>query len=774
MTFFLPQSKGLRYILFLITVLILPPLASLSCAATTATEEWEISADKIIRFENPESIIAEGNIVLIKQALHTSLKKTTTPTIAADWDLLLEEKKTSKQTTQKEAAETASEFKTQVTIKANWAAYDVTLGIIRARGNVSVTSGDDQLRADGAEVHLKRETGSFTNATITRKENSLHLEGKTIEKTGFNTYHIQDGWVITCKVEEGKTPPWSFSSIDVKIKQDGYAVLKHAKFKIKGVPVLYTPYFIVPVKNTRQTGFLFPEFSSSGNNGFGFNLPFFYTISDSSDLTLFSQYYSNRGFMPGAEFRYVFDESKKGTLMGSYLKDKLSDPSEVDYYNSTDFTHTNDDRYWIRGKVDHDLDNHWLTRIDLDIVSDRDYLTEFNHGVTGFNESHNRYLGIYGRGFENKTDDQRSNSAKILRSWDGMYLEGSFLAINDVRESETAPTPLWQLPSIDFSGALPIRDTRFTLDWDSDYVNYWREDGLGGHRLDLFPRISAPLPLGPHLESRVEMGLRETLYIVETYGDSTWSDDDTPNRFLYTFHTEIGSTLVRDFSLEMDDYSHFDHLVRPYVEYDFIPEEDQSELPTFDTVDSIEESNKITYGVDNFFSLFAKNSNVSSPLSREYGYFKIKQSYDLRSEASDEPFSAINIKMGWKPLERLDIHYKTDIDVYGDGFITHGFESYYVNDRGDIFELDYRFNKEEDVEQINASIKAQVFTNIFAMASIEHSIAETETNESDFALIYQALCWSVRFQTEYTPSDTSFMVIFNLANIGVPFGVSMQ
>ncbi len=773
MTFFLPQSKGLQYFLPLAACLFFTAFASTAFADTVATEEWQISADKIIRFEDPQSVIAEGNIVLVKKELLPPKTKKKSD-VSTDWDLLLEEKEPSKEVTQEDVAgSTTPQYKTKVTIKADWAAYDVTLGIIKARGNVSVISGGERLFADAGEVNLTRETGTFSDAVILRKEHDLHFEGKTIEKTGFNTYHVKDGWVITCKVEDGETPPWSFSSAEATIKEGGYAVLKHAKFKIKGVPILYTPYFIVPVKNTRQTGLLFPEFSSSDNSGFGFNLPFFYAISDSTDLTFYPEYLTKRGFMPGLEFRYIRNESNKGMVMGSYLKDDLSDPSETEYYQETDFTHTNDDRYWVRGKVDHDFGDNWLSRIDMDIVSDRDYLTEFNYGTTGFKKTHNRFLETFGRGFENKTDDQRKNTAKILRSWDGMALEANLLAINDVRINETTPTPLWKLPSVDFSGVLPVRNTSFTFDWDTDYVNYWREDGVGAHRFDLFPRISAPLPLGPYLESRAEVGLRETFYVVETYGDSTWSKGDSPSRFLYNIHAEVGTTLARDFTLGTDAYSNLSHNMRPYVEYDYLPEEDQTDLPSFDSVDRIDEENKITYGIDNFFNLFSTNTQGTSSLARDYGYFKIKQSYDFRSEVSDEPFSAVNLKMGWKPLRQLDIFYKTDIDVYGDGFITHSFESKYLNGRGDIFELEYRLNDDDDVEQINAYIKAQVLSNILAAAYLEHSISESETNEAALSLTYQALCWSMEVKSGYTPSDTSITVIFHLANIGTPFGLNL-
>ncbi len=779
MTMFLPQSKGLQYFSVFTFFVIFFFVTSNASADTVATEEWQIAADKIIRFEDPQSVIAEGNVVLVKKELVTPKAKTK-DIDATDWGLLLEEESSTQEITQEEAVNLKAEFKTKITIKADWAAYDVTLGIIKTRGNVSVVSGDERLFADSGVVNLTRETGTFSDATILRKKYDLHLEGKQIEKTGVKTYHIVDGWVITCKVKEGETPPWAFTSADTTIEEGGYAVLKHAKFKVKGVPIFYSPYFVVPVKTTRQTGFLFPEFSTSDNNGFGLNLPFFYAISDSSDMTFYPQYFTNRGFMPGVEFRYIRSELNKGSFMASYLKDDLSDPSEVDYYRDTGFTHTNDDRYWARGKIDHDFGDNWFSRTDLDIVSDRDYLTEFNQGITGFKESNDRYLKTFGRGFENKTDDQRENSLKLLKSWIGMDLQIDLLAINDTRKEDTAPTPLWKLPSIDYSGVIPIRDTNFTFDWDTDYVNYWRDDGIGGHRFDLFPHISTPISLGPYLESRAEAGIRETLYFVETYGDSTWTKSDSPNRFLYDLYAEVGTTLVRDFHVDMDEAPIFNHELRPYLEYTYVPDEDQEDLPDFDSVDRIDETNAITYGIDNFFNLFTTNSDGESSLSREYAYFKIKQSYDFRSEYSDEPFSPINIKLSFIPITRFDLSYKTDIDVYGDGFISHTLETDYVNGRGDNFELEYRFSddldgddQDEEIEQLNAYVKAHLLANVLAIGEIEYSIANSETNEGNLSLVYQALCWSMELESKYTPTDTSFMVIFKLANIGSPFGINL-
>jgi len=737
-------------------------------AESTATSEWNISADKISRLKNPERIIAEGNIVLEKRRKILPSATEDTPKLS-DWAELLEEKSTPVSTTP-DSLETQQEprYKTETIIRADWITYYVETQTIEAKGNVIVDSGDDKLMASDGRVNLTQETGSFNNSVIVRKDNELHLEGKTIEKTGVESYRIEDGWVITCKIEKGETPPWSFSSSEATVKLGGYAVLKNAKFNIQNIPVFYLPYMIVPVKNQRQTGFLFPEFSNSSRDGAGLNVPFFINLSDSTDITLYPEYYSKRGVMPGADFRYVVDESSKGKFTGSYLDDDLSDPENTEYYADTGFSHTNNDRYWIRGKADHDFGNDWISRLDVDIVSDEDYLEEFNSGITGFKDTQESYLETFGRGFENQSDDLRTNSLKFLKSWSGSSLNIDFLAINDAATGDRNPTPLWKLPSVDYTGTKPFMESGFTFEWDADYVNYWREEGIGGHRVDLFPRLSTPVNLGPYLESRAELGGRGTFYSVETYGESTWSDDDNPSRFLPIFETEVATTLERNFSLASASYSHLTHSVRPFIEYNYIPEEDQSDLPVFDSIDRIDETNAFTYGVDSFFTLYEDDE-----ISSRYGYVRMEQSYDLRNEASDEPFSPVTLKLGWNPLKRLSIAYKTLIPVEDDDNTTHGLETIFSNSRGDNVSFDYRYNEDEDIEQINGNLNVWILPEVAAALDFEHSIAESETNEATFSLTYFAQCWSVELQTQHTPTDERVMLVFNLANIGSSLGLGL-
>lgn len=727
-------------------------------AAEMDAEQWNITADKIVRYENPPSVIAEGNVVLEKKETVPVAQRTA----PSRWDALLGADARST-----EEREQTMEV-TTTTIRADWVAYDVAMGQAKARGNLHIMINGDELSAETGTINLKDATGTFENAVIIRQEQQLHLEGRVVEKTGELTYHIEDGWVITCKLQEGQTPPWSFGAADTKITDGGYAVMKHAVFRIKGIPILYSPYMILPAKRERQTGFLFPTWSISDRDGFGLETPFFINISPTTDMTIYPRYLSERGIMVGGEFRYVTDETSKGVFMAHYLDDDLSDPSEVDYYRDGNFTHANQERYWIRGKADQNL-GEWITRLDVDLVSDQDYLREFNSGSTAFTANNTRFLNAFGRGFEQKLDKYRENTLEILRSWDnGSALQGEFMAIRDVSDNSydaDTPSQLWKLPSLTYSGLTPLGESPVDFSWNTNYTHYWREYGVGAQRFDLFPELSTSVPISPYLETTVRGGVRDTFYLIND-GDATdWKNEDTANRFLYRLGGETGTTLYREYGSFAD--GGWSHSLRPFVEYVYIDIPETDVLPQFDTVDNIEEANTFYYGINNFFSLFENGDE------RDLAFFKVRQGYDMRSEESDTPFTPVEFKTGFYPLQGTRLIYTTQLDVYGNGLIEHSVEADYRSQRGDLFSLDYRYDEELDINSISGAVWYLLPLNFAVGYSIERAIEQSVTIEEKIRLLYQPSCWSVELASNYTPDDRTIMLIFRLANIGSPFSFDL-
>jgi len=280
------------------------------------------------------------------------------------------------------------------------------------------------------------------------------------------------------------------------------------------------------------------------------------------------------------------------------------------------------------------------------------------------------------------------------------------------------------------------------------------------------------LPLGPYLESRAEVGVRDTLYFVQTFGEGIWEEDSTQNRIYPEFEADLATTLERDFFAQSDTYSTLRHQFRPFVEYGYIPDVDQDDLPQFDSVDTISEKNAITYGMDNFFNQIATEDNGLESLS-DYATLKIEQSYSFVDTAIDESCSVIYGKFKWQPLENTSVEYKTYYDVYDSKFNSHNFEGIFRSSRGDYLGVEYSFKDAEDIEQINGFLGTTIFDRWLIKGGVEHSISLEETVKANGSLTYQALCWSVKFETKYTPEDTTYMVVFNLANIGIPFGASI-
>ena len=760
-------------------------------SAESAKGQWEITADKLTRYEDPPRVVAEGNVLLEKKE-SVNRSKESRPSQGGG-----PSGKERGAAANGKAVEPVVESKTVTTVKADWAAYDVNLGKIQARGNLLIDIGADQLTADSGSIDLQGSTGTFENAVVVRQYQDMHLEGKVIEKTGDLTYHIEDGWVVTCKLQPGETSPWSFWASDVEITDGGYAFLKNATFRIKDVPVLYSPYMLLPAKRKRQTGLLFPSIFTSSRDGFSLETPLFIDLSPSTDITLFPRYFTKRGMMNGAEFRYVFDETSKGMLMGNYLADAIN-PSDVTYKQEGQFTHTNSERYWLRGKADQNI-GAWTTRLDIDVASDLDYLREFDIGATGFTSSQENFTGAFGRGFADKTNRYRDNTMSFLRSWDnGTSLEGEFSAVNDLSQqiySADNPSQIWKLPSLTYSGLLPLSTAKGPdFSWDANSTNFWREQGVGAQRVDLVPVVTTAVPLTPYLETIVSGGVRDTLYMIQGNGASEWENSDSKNRYLYNLGGEIGTTLMRDFTVDIGDVKAWSHTLRPYVAYSYTSIPQDVLLPQFDSIDALTNQNIVYYGVNNFFNI--SGAHNGREYERTYAFLKVKQGYDLQNEISSNPLTSpepltggfgtlpplvagsgpltpVDVKIGFYPLDLFRLVYTTDIDVYGKGAYLHALEADYASGRGDLFALDYRYNSLTNVDSVSGSAWYLLPYNFAAGYSLQRALEKGETIAEKIRLRYNQPCWSVELSSNSTPGDQTFMVTFSLANIGSAFGMGI-
>lgn len=764
--------KSLLFGAGLLCCLVLSSPFAVLAEPVSDSSPWEINADRIFRFQNPDSIVAEGNVVMTRKD---------SPFAGSDpWS-----EKTGG------AAPSNSPGPKAVVIKGDWVRFDPVENVVKVRGNASLDTEEEQIKAEAALLDLEDHTGMLTNATLYFPEKKLLLSGETVEKTGELTYRFEDGWATKCEPREGSASPWSFGMKKAYLTAGGFAHFQHVTFRIKDYPVAYSPYFAFSTNQERKTGLLLPEFSHSGRDGAGVVVPLFLNLSPSYDATLHAGYFTNRGNFAGAEFRYVYDEESKGVFALNYLRDRLDD-LEDDFKQDGIYRNTRN-RYWFRGKIDHDFDNNMVAKLDVDLVSDRDYLQEYQDGKLGFEESEKRFKNTFMRGFDSETTITRANVAQLSKAWTDVSLNGELRTIND--PTDTASTShLWSLPKATFDGRLPVlgrnRDATgvaalvndVDLAWNSEYIYYWREEGVGSQRLDMHPRLISPLYLTPYLETTVSAGVRETFYLVDDNSQvSQGYDSGMMDRTLQDYNITTSTIFMRDFGVQSQGFSKLTHMVRPEVSYDYIPTKPQENYPNLDGVDRILPQNLITYRLRNDFDFSGPSDGSES--SKKFAFVNLWQSYNVMEDrktisalgGTRHPLSPVNFDLGVYPFTGFSFLYQSDLDVYGRGFTKYSLRSDYSEFEKYTLGLEYRYEKDAVINQLNGDLFYRLNDRIAVTGDILHSFETDKTTEASLGLFYDPACWSLEFLFTTTPdNDYRFSLIFALEGIGKVLGVNQS
>jgi LPS-assembly protein len=680
---------------------------------------------------------------------------------------------------------------------------------IKARGHVIMTAGEDILTGDQLEMDLKEETGTIYKGSVFLKDNHFYIKGDKIQKVGKYTYAAEKATVTTC---DGDVPAWKITGRNLNVTVEGYGFISHAALWAKKVPVLYVPFFVVPAKTKRQSGFLTPSFGDSDRKGLEYVQPFFWAISESSDATFYEHYMASRGNRLGAEFRYISDERSKGTLMFDFLNDRkvddgTDDSSEKWGFEDDDFLRPNKDRYWFRMKADQNLPCDFSAKLDLDIVSDQDYLLEFKDSYAGFNETWRYFIETFGRNIDDYNDPVRTNRLNLNRTWSWYSVNAETRWYDDVIyrrqkelvEGETTPN---SLPLIEFTSLRqPLLDSPFYFDLRSEYAYLYRERGTSGQRADLFPRFYLPCKYKNYFTFEPSLGLRETAWYIDKF-DGFSGKDRTLNRNLYDVLLDLNTRVSKVYRKDGEKTKAIQHIARPQIFYEFIPDQDLERYPFFDSVDRVAKRNLLTYSITNM--LTSKSEKNRTDASSDYDYhqfcrFKLEQSYDINEAKEDDPENFINQKTrNREPFSpvfgELDIalthflYLQADAEwsPYENNFPSRNIATSISDKRGDRLFVEHRRTTESltldpetseltahpSSESIYTDLTFRLTNSLLAFAEFERNIKENENIRSGLGFEYTAQCWSVgvSYTEEIDDQRIAFMVnLYGLGQLGERF-----
>ena len=688
---------------------------------------WEITANSLSYREKEGLYVAKGNVVFSKDAL---------------------------------------------TLSSDEAVYNLKTGMAEVSGNVRFESGGDILQAERGVFNLKDQTGKIIKGRLFLKQNHFYINGDVMEKLGKDTYLLKHCRLTTC---DGPNPAWSITGSEVSVTLEGYGKVKNAAFRIRDVPFFYFPYMIFPAKTKRQTGLLPPRFGYSERRGTDIEIPFYWVTSDQSDVTFYERLMTDRGFMQGIEFRYLTDNESKGVFLFDVLSDRIEkkDMNNPDEVELSPYPRTNETRYWLRSRADHQLPLNLTARLDLDYVSDQDYLKEFEGGLTGFKTRTDLYSESR-RPVEETHSPTRRSALRISHDRED-YSVQALASYNQRPENpanDETPQPLGGLNFNILPRPLPKLPVPVYLSFDTDYDYVWRDFGQKGHRLSLTPEISYPIWLGPYLEFEPSFSFSKDLQWL----DQPHENIDYQSRDAYQLQSRLSTTLERTFDFDWQNVKKLKHKIVPSLIYRYRGHKDESDYrPWFEPIDVEGKVNQFTFSIDNLLDA-RKEDGKGGVTYTQLGTFSIMQDYNL-DEARDgqtpwkgeRPFGPLKGILTFTPLPNLNLDAEAHWDHYEDriSYTDLSLEFFIERSGGkeDRFEIYYQ-NLEDGNKYLNYRFDVNLMHGLSAGTSLTRNMSLDETVGSSFWLEYQFQCWGIRLITERLDEVSSVVVTFSFLGLG--------
>ncbi len=658
-----------------------------------------------------------------------------------------------------------------------------------AIGNVVLTDGTDVLTGSRILLDLRDDTGTVYDGALSFRDSHFYIKGDRIEKVGKKSYTAHKASVSTCS---GDDPVWKITGNNIQVTLEGYGYASHAAFWTRAGPVFYFPYVAFPVKLKRQSGLLSPLAGQSERKGYEFQQPYFWAINDASDATFYGHYMSDRGVRLGTEYRYFLSDSTKGTLMFDFLDDRQVDDGKGDSSDKWGFTddkflRPNSDRYWFRMKHNHLLPYAIYAKIDLDVVSDQDYLHEFYRGYNGYEESDRYFERQFGRGLDDRDNTIRKNSLIFSRTWEqaSFNIEGRWydnVVFRRQSDPDDPDTTLHRLPTANFDmSKQAIFTSPVYFDMASEFVRFYRKDGLRGYRFDLYPRIYLPVAVKNYFTFEPSLGVRETYWHTDQFNKKDKNRDSSQLRDLSDFEFTLSTEIDRIFSFQGKNIDKIRHSVVPKVAYEYRPEKAQSQFPRYDDVDRIGKQNSLSYSLINtFISRYPVKPGGQDETTynyEEFCRFELGQSYDI-NEANDkdkdkkEPFSDIAGRIDLNPSPYFSLDFDTRYSVYKNDFTNFNTQVALADSRGDTLQIEHRYrpdssdDKADGKESIYAKILINATTRIGLSGEYERDIYNRKDIKTGVGVLYKSQCWSVGLRYHEEANDRYFLIDVNLYGLG--------
>ena len=616
----------------------------------------------------------------------------------------------------------------------------------RLEGAVTLREPGLLLRGDSAQVDTLTSEAIFSNAEYVFHADNLRGSADRIIRLEDERLRLEQGHYTYCPPHSNA---WGLDADSIVLNQaEGFGTAEDAVLRVGGVPVFYAPYFTFPIDDTRRSGFLYPSIGYSEDNGLDVSVPYYFNIAPNLDATLTTRVLSDRGLLLENELRYL-NRWSNNTLNTAFLPDD---------------DETNEDR-WLLG-IEHQgrLSERWTSSIDFTAVSDRDYFDDLDTSLQIARQDH-----LDQRADLTYTSDVGQFNARVH----------DFETIDN-----DSASPYQRLPQFTWTSEHSLSDAsnaalraEFTR-FDRDLDNLTGSDRITGDRIHVQPTINYEWRT-PGYYIKPELTLWSTSYELD---NQLTGLDDNPS---------VNAPIV-----SLDSGLFFDRergngglqTLEPRVFVLYVPEEDQDDIPDFDTsefdfsysqlfrknrfsgYDRIGDAQQVSLGVSTAF--LTEQGEETARFSLGQAFFFADREVTLVSNAPDETENQSDIAA--EALWNITPNWRFNLDAVLDHSDFDSNETNarlrYQSDLNHRFSLGYRF--EDNVrDQTDLSFIWPIAQNWTALGRWLYDRMDSESLETTLGLEYEDCCWKVSFAgvrrvDDTNDFDTGILLTFTLKGLG--------
>ena len=479
-------------------------------------------------------------------------------------------------------------------------------------GHVKVSEKEAVIDGEKVEFNLNTGEGRLRNAQG-RLGDSFYFTGERIDRLEPDHFTLVNGSCSTCPFPD---QDWRIEASWVDLTVEGYAYAEGMIFRAGSVPILYLPYFIMPVKTTRATGFLIPSFAYSQDNGFNISNSFFWAMTDYMDTTITHHHRGNDGEGADLEFRYILSPTTRGQLNTEYFY--VMEPEETKGNELWKILYSHNQL------LPFGIEN--MTKVDME--SKDSLARRWEDDLTSRTRRYSDSFFLLRRNWTSRSLSLTARTKRSVIPGVGDQVdELPAISFTNQKESLFGLPVYWSLES----GYTYFSTSQAAVEPSTGV------DQFKVNRMDVFPGLSALLSPAPWLSLEPEIKYRATTY-------SAWIDetgDIVEEPFIRNYYTAstvlTGPRFYRIF--DRDQGEKLKHLITPKLSWSFIPDYDydgvnREKVKPIDAVDISAPRNVATFSLVN--QLLFKESGGAEASIVERIKLTIEQSYDFNEADREE------------------------------------------------------------------------------------------------------------------------------------------